>query len=173
MDDQEYCIVRWAQVADAKILGEIHVSSWRKAYGGIVPDDFLAALSTETGADMHQRGILRNPKNKAVIEVRGQIAGFCGIGDCHDSDKPSEDTGEIGVMYLAPSYWRKGLGSKLIRWVENELRLRGKKEIVLWVLEANTPSRCFYEAMGYRHDGARKMVTIGIPLPVVRHSKTL
>src|SRR5438132_9245105 len=40
--------LREAKPAEARELAEIHVAAWRAAYrGGLMPDDFLAALSVE------------------------------------------------------------------------------------------------------------------------------
>jgi hypothetical protein len=44
---------------------------------------------------------------------------------------------------------------------------------VLWVFEANTEARCFYEAMGLRTDGALKMVELGKPLKAIRYTKMI
>ena len=37
--------VRRARPADAAAIGAIHVSTWRNAYAGVLPDDYLAGLS--------------------------------------------------------------------------------------------------------------------------------
>ena len=35
--------------------------------------------------------------------------------------------------------------------------VRGYAEIVLWVLEPNARARCFYQALGFRPDGAERV----------------
>ena len=165
--------VRWAEVDDAYAIAEVHVASWQAAYRGIVPSDVLDQLSVEQRAIRQRERILKHPRSVAVVMSDQRIVGFCAFGDCRDDDKPRGVTGEIIAVYLEPSYWRRGSGSRLLRWAEDQLRLRKKTEVVLWVFEDNHQSRRFYEAMGYQPDGARKVETIGLPLPHVRYSKAL
>ena len=40
-------IVRPAKPGDARDIAEIHVRTWQAAYPGLVPADYLAALSVE------------------------------------------------------------------------------------------------------------------------------
>ena len=40
-------IIRYADVEDAKVLGEIHSRSWKIAYKDIVPDSILDKISAE------------------------------------------------------------------------------------------------------------------------------
>lgn len=39
--------VREAQIADAEAIARAHVDTWRTAYQGLVPDEYLAWLSYE------------------------------------------------------------------------------------------------------------------------------
>lgn len=165
--------IRWAEVDDACAIAEVHVASWQAAYRGIVPSDVLEQLSVEQRAIRQREQILKHPRSAAVVMSDQRIVGFCAFGDCRDDDKPGGVTGEIIAIYLEPSHWRRGFGSRLLRWAEDQLRLRKKTEAILWVLEDNNQSRHFYEAMGYQPDGARKMDTIGIALPHVRYARVL
>lgn len=76
-------IVRRATVADAEAIGRIHVESWRTTYAGIVPAEFLAALSAERRAEQWRAG-LANPESPTIVlvgELRpGEIAGFAACG---------------------------------------------------------------------------------------------
>lgn len=166
-------VLRWAEVDDAHAIAEVHVASWQAAYRGIVPSDVLDQLSVEQRAIRRREQILKHPRSAAVVMSDQRIVGFCAFGDCRDDDKPGGVTGEIIAIYLEPSHWRRGFGSRLLRWAEDQLRLRRKTEVVLWVLEGNHQSRRFYEAMGYQPDGARKVETIGLPLPHLRYRKPL
>ncbi len=158
---------------DSHAIAEIHISSWRAAYSGIVPEHVLDGLSVEQLAARHRHGIIEKPQSIAVAELRGDLVGFSAFGDCRDDDKPVDHTGEICAIYVAPSQWRKGIGSQLLQWAEGELSQQGKREIILWFLEANAASRRFYEAHGYRGDGTRKTLTIGIELQAIRYVEAL
>lgn len=162
--------IRWATPDDSQAIAETQISAWRVAYSGIIPADVLEGLSVKQRADGFRDGITKIQGNTAVAEIRGNIVGSSSFGDCRDADK-TESTGEVCAIYLDPSYWRKGIGRKLLNWSEYQLSLRGKHEIVLWVLKKNTSSRHFYESCGYREDGATKTVTIGTDLTAVRYAR--
>ena len=34
--------IRRARAADAEAIGAVHVATWRTAYAGVLPDDYLA-----------------------------------------------------------------------------------------------------------------------------------
>ena len=164
--------IQWANPDDSQAIAEIHISSWRVAYSDIVPPSVLEGLSVEKRALRHRTRITEEPERIAVAEIAGRVVGFSAFEDSSDDDKPKECTGEICAIYVASSHWRKGIGSRLLHWSEAQLSRRGKREIILWVLEANAPSRRFYEASGYVQDGARKELTIGKPLMALRYAKS-
>ncbi|EQB86230.1 hypothetical protein J2Z44_002418 [Clostridium punense] len=39
--------IRYANIKDARTLGEIHSKSWKVAYKGIVPDEILKNITVE------------------------------------------------------------------------------------------------------------------------------
>ena len=165
--------IRWATVDDAEAIAAIHISSWRAAYHEIIPASVLDGLSVEKRAVRIRGAIAEGTEESAVAEADGGILGFCTLGECRDDDKPKLSTGEIWGIYLAPSHWRRGIGTELLHWAEAQLLARGKGEVVLWVLEANAPSRRFYEARGYAQDGATKQLTIGVAFAAIRYVKSL
>jgi GNAT superfamily N-acetyltransferase len=169
----EDMIIRWATADDSHSIAEIHIDSWRAAYSQIIPASVLDGLSVEKLANRRREAITQGKEETAVAELGGNILGFATFGECRDDDKPKATTGEVWGIYLRPSHWRNGIGTELLRWVETNLLARNKNEIVLWVLEANAPSRRFYEARGYKEDGATKDLTIGNPLTAIRYAKSL
>jgi len=108
-----------------------------------------------------------------VATDRGEIVGFLTIGACRDEDVDRATTGEIWGIYLAPSYWRKGIGRFLCGQAEKMLASRGFSVATLWVLEKNVQARRFYEAMGFAADGVTKEIDLGARLVAVRYSKRL
>jgi hypothetical protein len=59
-------IIRAAQPTDAAAIAKVHVDSWRTTYKGIVPDDFLAALSYEQHTHMWRPILSRSPPTSFV-----------------------------------------------------------------------------------------------------------
>ena len=164
--------IRWAQEQDARDLGAIHSSSWKIAYKNIVPDKFLDRITAEQRADYFRDAIKNGKEETAVIEVDEQIVGFTTLGRSRDEDLSTE-CGEIWGIYLSPSYWRKGIGSILLSWGQEELASRGISKVTLWVLEDNKNARDFYERMGFTFDGTVKIIDLGKTLREIRYEKTL
>ena len=144
-------VIRPATEADAHRIAEIYVSSWQKAYRGIVPDTYLDALTVErrlpfwsefTAADATP-GLL-------VAELGGAIIGWITFGPSGDADAP--DAAEVSGLYLDPDHYRSGVGTQLWTTVTEGFRTAGSTRVGVWVLEANIAARRFYEAMGCQLD---------------------
>jgi ribosomal protein S18 acetylase RimI-like enzyme len=95
------------------------------------------------------------------------------VGACRDTDVAHETTGEIWGIYLAPKHWRKGIGRTLCGYGERLLSRRGYLVATLWVLAGNGRARRFYEAMGFKADGASQMHDFDAALEAVRYRKAL
>ena len=67
---------------------------------------------------------------------------------------------ELYAIYILTEERRSGIGRLLLQTTAAHWRERGATELVLWVLEGNAPARGFYEATGWRPDGARQQLEI-------------
>ena len=165
--------LRLATPPDAPALAEIHVSAWHEAYRGIVPEPTLEQFTVE-GRTRRFREFLADPSAETyVAEHDSRIVGFLTLGGCRDADLQRGSTGEIWGIYILPEYWRRGIGRFLCEQGQSMLASRDFAIATLWVLEANLPARRFYEAMGFKSDGATKELTLGIPLTAIRYRKNL
>ena len=92
------------------------------------------------------------------------------------STGPSRDepgVGELYAIYVDPDEWSRGAGRALIARAEERLA-EEYAEATLWVLEDNPRARRFYEAAGWRTDGARQAVErLGVSPPEIRYRKRL
>jgi GNAT superfamily N-acetyltransferase len=163
-------MIRFATPTDAVRIAEIHVATWRVAYRGIVPDGFLASLSVEKRAERWRRGIEADPRLVFVSEREATMFGWISIGPGRDDDSKSD--GEVYALYVQPETWTRGIGRELMATGESELWRRGVSRIVLWVLEANSRARSFYETLGYVPDSRTKEITFGeTKLTEIRYEK--
>ncbi|WP_329050665.1 GNAT family N-acetyltransferase [Amycolatopsis sp. NBC_01488] len=138
-------MIRPATVADAAVIGEIHVASWQAAYAGLMPDDFLAGLSASSRAESWAR-LIGDGGQVLVAEQDGVVAGFAAYGD-----------GRLYALYLLPEYWGRGLGRALHDRVVEDL---SGDSAVLWVLSTNERAKAFYVRQGWAPDGAAQTETI-------------
>lgn len=95
--------VRRADVNDAGVLGEIHASSWKIAYKGIVPDSMLDNISADKRQKYFEKALSEGWEEDFLIFAGDKAVGLMCIGRCRDEDK--DDTyGEIWGLYLLPEY---------------------------------------------------------------------
>ncbi len=151
--------IRPATLDDAAAIAEVHVRSWQWAYRGQLPDEYLDGLSStiERRIEARRTELAHLPPEHRwwVAEQAGQIVGFAITEPSHDDDAPPL-TGEVALIYLLPEAAGKGIGRALFAQAVADLRERGYQRATLWVLESNARARHFYEAAGWRPDGASK-----------------
>lgn len=147
-------MIRRAAPGDARAVAEVHVASWRHAYRGLLPDDFLGRLSVEDREAMWL-GVFADPDPKAGAFVAARdsgIVGFASYGPTRDEDAP-DGTGEVPAIYVDPAALGTGTGRELLVAATAALREAGFARASLWVLEANEGARRFYERAGWHWDG--------------------
>lgn len=152
--------IRRAAPRDATAIGTIHVEAWREAYRGLVPDTILDGFSIADRISRWERALTARPtdddRRAWVVESERTVAGFATTGPGRDeSAPPPAGAGEIEAIYLDPSRIGRGFGRALFGHAVDDLLARGFGPIVVWVFEANPRARAFYEAAGFRTDGAR------------------
>ncbi len=158
-------MIRPATHEEAESVARVQVRSWQRAYAHVLPPDDLARLSVDRRAEQ-----LREWPPPIVAEAGGRIVGFVSVGDSRDPDAE----GELYAIYVDPEHWGCGIGRALIRAGENRLVELGYRDVVLWVLDDNPRARRFYEAAGWRSDGAARPIEIfGHEVPEVRYRKQL
>lgn len=157
-------LFRPATVADVEALGEVHVRAWREAYAGMIPDEVLAGLDAGQRAAMWH-GIIAGGGGVQLAEQDGAIVGFGAAGPQPDASLPFP--AEIGALYVLKAAQRHGVGRRLMAMMARDLLDRGHSSASLWVLEANTEARRFYEALGGREVTRREeerdgFVSVGV-----------
>jgi len=122
-------------------ISNIYEQSWKTAYSGIVPQDYLDAIPQGRWASKIDTPGWRT----LVCELDGKLIGTSSVCRSRFEEYPEE--GEIISIYLLPEYMHKGYGRKLLAAAVDELS--EYEDIFLWVLEDNTNARRFYESQGF------------------------
>ena len=163
-------MIRPATLADVETIGAIHVAGWGAAYRGILPDDYLAALSAEERAAGWRPGLERDARMLWVCEDAGKVVGWVALGKSREEDEIG--AGELYALYVDPAHWHRGAGGALVRQAETELWERGFDSVALWVLERNHLGRTVYAKLGYAESGRTKALQIaGVALVELRLKK--
>jgi GNAT superfamily N-acetyltransferase len=152
--------VRPAQREDAARIAEIHVQSWQNACRGLIPQDYLDGLDPATGvarwAEMLEQADPVHGTVLVVVNEAEQVAGFANAGPSRDQDAGA-DVGEVRAIYLSPDDWGQGQGRMLMAATLERLAAVAYTDVTLWVLDSNARARRFYDAAGFRPDGAVKV----------------
>lgn len=155
--------VRRATQDDVSELARVNVAAWRRAYRGIVPDEFLDGMDTAR-RELGWSRWLSVPEPDAVFVAtnggRGldcrvaAYAGICAVREARDAH-PELPTGELAALYADPDVWGCGAGHAVHEAAMEALAQFGFKHAVLWVFEDNPLARTFYRRHGWTCDGVR------------------
>lgn len=109
--------VRSATTEDAAAIAAVHVASWRSTYRELLPDEFLARLSTDRREAMWREQIeaIQEDRSKFCLLVAQQspaeLIGFASAGPEREQDCGFQ--GELYAIYLLEEHQGKGLGRPL------------------------------------------------------------
>ncbi len=147
--------VRVAGIADAAGIARVHVETWRAAYPGIVPEDYLLNMTEPHQASLWEASIrrARGADTVLVAEDAGG-AGIVGFGNCGRARR-GEAMGEVFTLYVANDWQGRRIGRSLLGGLFGSLHGHGLNEATIWVLSAN-PARFFYETMGGKRLAERR-----------------
>jgi ribosomal protein S18 acetylase RimI-like enzyme len=150
--------IRRAVIADAAAIAGVHVSAWRVAYRGIVPDDVLAAQSVAARTVQWEgwltSGNIRGESRTLVAQAGATVVGFATVVTTSPDGDLDEHTCELAALYIDPGCWRQGIGRALMDSARDLGRSQGSDEMSLWVLTENSAAQAFYAHLGFAADGA-------------------
>lgn len=132
--------IRPAKQDDLPVIASIHAMSWRDAYAGVLPADYLRSqVQQDLQAYWEQREIL--PQDVVLV-----------------ADTPDGPVGFIAVwcrpapfidnLHVLPSMRSRGIGAALMEAAAGQLIARGHTTAYLWVFERNEAAIRFYQRLG-------------------------
>ena len=144
-------ITRTATEDDIDGLVDVHVTAWKIAYKGLMPDHVIDNILPVKRRENWQRN-LKNPNRENILcEEGGRVLGFASFGPSRDEDADSAATAELMAVYVHPDAWRRGIGRTL--WQQAERALAPDfTEVTVWVLRDHEPAKSFYQAMGFTYE---------------------
>jgi len=148
--------VRPARPEDAAAIARIQVDSYRSAYAGIFPQDYLDQFSyDDQESDWTQ--LLTSGTSDVVLVAEAGEAGLAGYALSRTpASYAAPYDSELVSLHVRRALHRKGLGLRLVSASAASLAARGCRATMLWVLEAN-PARGFYERLGAIQLEGRKL----------------
>jgi GNAT superfamily N-acetyltransferase len=130
---------------DAEAIALVQVRSFQAGFVQIHSPEALQAL------DPAPRVPLWREREAFVAEDAGGV-----VGVIQEGPSDEEHVGEIYRLFVAPECWGTGVAQALMSRASERLQAAGFDEALLWVHADNPRARRFYEAEGWRHDGAEK-----------------
>lgn len=166
-------VIREARLDDVSAIARVHVDTWLSTYRGIVPEDYLAALSYKKRESIWGQMLSTAAENKHFIYVvedgAGQIIAFADGGPERTSDPVYKS--ELYAIYVLDAYQRQGIGRRLTLSVVERLAHSGFHSLLVWVL-ADNPACRFYEVFGAQKVYEKQFETGGVMLNEIAYGWT-
>jgi GNAT superfamily N-acetyltransferase len=141
--------MRAMHAGDADAIAALHAASWRSAYRDVFTDHYL-----DHEADAERREVWRarlggdapgGDWGIVAEDDTGRLLGFAYVMPGHDPTWGDY----IDNLHVAPGLKGGGIGRRLMQAVAQQLLASGsQRPLYLWVLDANTAARRFYERLG-------------------------
>jgi GNAT superfamily N-acetyltransferase len=137
-----------AGVGDAPAIAALHIESWRTAYRGLLPDEFLDGPVFEDRrrlwtARMHAPGVERRLVLKAIDG--DALLGFA----CVLLDAEPAWGALLDNLHVLPELKGTGIGRRLFQDARNWVGASAPgQRMHLTVMEGNTRARQFYDRQG-------------------------
>jgi len=157
--------IRKATQEDIPAIAALHIEGWKGAYGGLVDQAYLDSLSVEQRTKDWQGWMASGESDSLIAELDGRAAGFITTGRTKTPPPGSSPirplySAEIYALYLHPDFWRRGIGTQLLKQAARDLKDQKHSSLCLWVMDGNARGKAFYEKMGGQKVGS-KIVEVG------------
>ena len=141
-------IFRPATLADSQRIASLHTGNWRDVYRSILPDAYLAGPIVKERLRLWQSLLSSSGSDRRHVllaEAEGILVGFV----CVLLDKEPVWGACLDNLHVVLNFRGHGLGrllfSRAAQWV---MSTEPGWPIHLWVFEANSSGRRFYESLG-------------------------
>lgn len=150
--------IRSATTPDAAALARIQVNSYRTAYAGLMPADYLAHFSLEE-QEQDWLDLLAEPTGDILLVAEidgGEIAGYAvgRPGPVEELPEGAYDA-ELVSLHVCRALHKRGIGRALVRATAGALQEQGCASLALFVLAGN-PACGFYERLGGQRVGEKR-----------------
>jgi GNAT superfamily N-acetyltransferase len=145
--------IRQPAASDATAIADVHVGSWREAYGHLLPADFFSEEYVAGRRRMWDQ-VLNDPRDDVEVRVAesgGSIVGFAWVGPTFEfeSAAPPRDR-QLYAIYVRAAHHGTGAGQALLD------AALGDAPAMLWVAKANPRAIAFYARNGFVFDGVEQ-----------------
>ncbi len=171
MHEREQVVIREMRLDDLPQVVRVRLDTQRIAYNGIFPQELLDRNSYEKLQARYERELFDQPDPPGtfglVAEMDDRIVGMIIAG--LEKGGSTQFTAEIHTIYVLQAYQGRGVGTALSVEAAKQLKDAGHTGMLVWVLEANAPSRAFYTSLGAQVVRQDTLEHDGYSLPVLAY----
>ena len=153
-------LIRRATPDDAAALAHVHETTWRETYSGLMSEQMLDALTADARTEAWRRILAGATDYLATTYVADRSGALVAFGSCGEQRDPTFAAvgykGEFTAVYVLATDQRRGLGTRLMRAMMDDLSARRLTGYTLWVPRNNIPARSLYEQLGGTLIGQRE-----------------
>lgn len=151
--------IRMAEIKDIKKIAKLKVNTWKKTYKEIIDDEYIDNLNYKNIVKDLTKDIERDHIIVYEEGKKRQILGFCKYGDRIDTTAEGyvEYNSEIKAIYVDKDHIGDGIGKSMFNYIKLSLRQMGRQGIIMWCLEDNELARNFFESIGAKQLGEKKL----------------
>ncbi|MEX2290365.1 MAG: GNAT family N-acetyltransferase [Mycobacteriales bacterium] len=144
--------VRPARPEDAERVARVQLSTWRTAYGDLLPAEALDVPEVQAAALW--LGAVESPpspRHRLLVAMeRDELVGFAASGPDPELDGT---TVELMTLLVEPRWGRRGHGSRLVAASVEHWRGDSFTRAVAWAWERDPATRSFLASSGWEPDG--------------------
>lgn len=139
--------LRPAAAGDVDAIGGLHADSWRRSYRGALRDEYLDGdILPERAAVWRERLTAPTDSSSTVLAVDDSDGALLGFAHTVADEDP-EWGSLLDNLHVVHDRRREGIGAALLASSAEWVRANARCPLLhLWVLEANTGARRFYES---------------------------
>jgi GNAT superfamily N-acetyltransferase len=140
---------RESESSDWRAIATLHAESWRRSYRGMLPDAYLDNDVFADRAELWERRFGDTDYQRATVTVLAE-AGARLVGFAHSRVDEEPEWGTLlDNLHVTHDAQRLGVATRLVAETASLVAPRAlSPALYLWVLEANSRARAFYESMG-------------------------
>lgn len=151
--------IRAATDHDRPAIATFHADSWRDAYRGLLPDDYLAGAVND---DLLTKWNTREITDRDVLLIAEQAGHFVGFIAVWCQPDPFVDN-----LHVKPTVRSQGLGRQLMVHAARRLASQGHTSLSLDVFTSNHRAISFYEKLGGIQGRTETKTVFGNPVELV------
>lgn len=166
-------IVRTATAGDAVVLSALAIEVWLDTYAAEgITTAFARHVLTEYSPDAMLAALRSGDTKLFLCHAGEQVLGYARLRRT-DAGLSAHGSAELGTLYVRRHHTGQGVGSLLLRRVEQAAHARGHRQICATVNSANRRALGFYARSGWHEVGSWLFRFEGLDVPNVVLAKAL